>query len=169
MGNVSPPARWWRLTPGTPDFGWPARSAPRGSGAVIVPSTPSPGFAAACVAVSLLRRPDRPALAVIDRAEAEATAVILDAAAALGIRVPVEAWDPEGDRLDADAHRDRLRQLVLGGFSAGDKFCTLATDPAPAFGDDRGRRADRGLDLIRTIDRRSGDSARSHPASCARS
>ena len=35
-------------------------------GAVIVPSTPSPGFAAACVAVSLLRRPNRPALAVID-------------------------------------------------------------------------------------------------------
>ena len=42
-------------------------------GAVIVPSTPSPGFAAACVAVSLLRHPSRPALAVIDLAEAEAT------------------------------------------------------------------------------------------------
>jgi len=95
-------------------------------GAVIVPSTPSPGFAAACAAVSLLRRPNRPALAVIDRAEAEATAVIVDAAAALGVRVPVEAWDPEGDRLDADAHRDRLRQLVLGALPAG--LCTLATD-----------------------------------------
>jgi hypothetical protein len=98
-------------------------------GAVIVPSTPSPGFAAACVAVSLLRRPNRPALAVIDLAEAEATAVIVDAAAALGVCVPVEAWDPEGDRLDADAHRDRLRQLVLGGLPAGDRFCSLATDP----------------------------------------
>ena len=98
-------------------------------GAVIVPSTPSPGFAAACVAVSLLRRPSRPALAVIDLAEAEATAVIVDAAAALGVRVPVEAWDPEGDRLDADAHRDRLRQLVLGGLPTGDRFCSLTTDP----------------------------------------
>ena len=54
-------------------------------GAVIVPSTPSPGFAAACVAVSLLRHPGRPALAVIDLADAEATTVIVDAAAALGI------------------------------------------------------------------------------------
>jgi hypothetical protein len=97
-------------------------------GAVIVPSTPSPGFAAACVAVSLLRRPSRPALAVIDLAEAEATTVIVDEAAALGVRVPVEAWDPDGDRLDADAHRDRLRQLVLG-LSTGDRFCSLTTDP----------------------------------------
>ncbi len=98
-------------------------------GAVIVPSTPSPGFAAACVAVSLLRRPNRPALAVIDLAEAEASTVIMDAAAALGVRVPVEAWDPEGDRLDAVAHRDRLRQLVIGGLSAGDRLCSLTTDP----------------------------------------
>ncbi len=97
-------------------------------GAVIVPSTPLPGFAAACVAVSLLRSPNRPALAVIDQVEAGATAVIVDAAAALGVRVPVEAWDPEGDRLDADAHRDRLRQLVVGGSPAGERLCTLATD-----------------------------------------
>jgi hypothetical protein len=102
-------------------------------GAVIVPSTSSPGFAAACVAVALLRRPGRPALAVIDRTEAEATAVIVDAAAALGVRVPVEAWDPEGDRLDADAHRDRLRQLVLGGLPAGQRLCTLATDRHQLF------------------------------------
>jgi hypothetical protein len=98
-------------------------------GAVIVPSTASPGFAAACVAVSLLRRPSRPALAVIDLAEAEATALVVDAAAALDVRIPVEAWDPDGDRLDADAHRDRLRQLVLGGLPAGDRLCTLSTDP----------------------------------------
>jgi hypothetical protein len=97
-------------------------------GAVIVPSTPSSGFAAACVAVALLRRPRRPALAVIDRTEAEATAVIVDAAAALGVRVPVEAWDPEGERLDAEAHRDRLRQLVVGALPIGERFCTLATD-----------------------------------------
>jgi hypothetical protein len=114
---------------GNPGF-WVARTlGTTRLGAVIVPSTPSPGFAAACVAVSLLRRPNRPALAVIDLAEAEATAVIMDSAAALGVRVRVEAWSPEGDRLDADAHRDRLRQLVLGGLPAGDGFCSLATDP----------------------------------------
>jgi hypothetical protein len=77
----------------------------------------------------LLHRPNRPALAVIDLAEVEATAVIVDAAAALGVRVPVEAWDPEGDRLDADAHRDRLRQLTLGGLPPGDRVCSLSTDP----------------------------------------
>jgi len=98
-------------------------------GAVIVPPTSARGFAAACVAVSLLRHPGRPALAVIDLADAEATALIVDAAAALGVGVPVEAWDPDGDRLDADAHRERLRRLVLGGLPAGDRLCTLATDP----------------------------------------
>lgn len=98
-------------------------------GAVIVPSTPSPGLAAACVAVSLLRRPNRPALAVLDLAEAESSAVVTDAAAALGVRVPVEAWDPEGDALNADAHRDRLRQLLLGGLPTGDRLCSLRTDP----------------------------------------
>ena len=99
-------------------------------GAVIVPSTSSPGFAAACVAVSLLRHPGRPALAVIDVADAEASIVVVDAAAGLGIRVPVEAWDPDGDRLDADAHRERLRRLVLGELPAGGTLCTLATDPS---------------------------------------
>jgi hypothetical protein len=98
-------------------------------GAVIVPSTSAPGFAAACVAVWLLRHPGRPALAVIDLAQAEATATVAAAAARRGIRVPVEAWHPDGDRLDADAHRERLRRLVLGGLPAGDGICTLATDP----------------------------------------
>ncbi len=98
-------------------------------GAVIVPSTPSPGFAAACAAVSRLRHPGRPALAVIDLADAEATAAIAEAVAALGVGVPVEAWDPDGDRLDADAHRERLRRLVAGGVPAGRRLPTLATDP----------------------------------------
>ena len=40
-------------------------------GAVIVPPTSAPGFAAACVAVFLLRQPSRPALAVIDFADVE--------------------------------------------------------------------------------------------------
>ncbi len=98
-------------------------------GAVIVPSTPSPGFAAACATVSVLRHRGRPALAVIDVGDAEPTGLIVDAAAGLGIRVPVEAWDPEGDRLDAEAHRERLRRLLLGGLPTGDRLCTLATDP----------------------------------------
>ncbi len=98
-------------------------------GAVIVPPASVRGFAAACVAVSLLRHPGRPALAVIDNADAEATASVVDAAAALGIAVPVEAWDPDGDRLDAEAHLERLRRLVLGGQPAGPPF-TLATDPS---------------------------------------
>jgi len=54
---------------------------------------------------------------------------LLCAAATLGLRVPVEAWDPEGERLDADAHRERLRRLVFGGLPAGNGLCTLATDP----------------------------------------
>jgi hypothetical protein len=98
-------------------------------GAVIVPSSPWPGFAAACVAVSLLRRPSQPALAVTDRLSADATAAIVEAAAALGVHVPVEVWDPEGQRLDADAHRERLRRLVLGRIAIDRGTCTLATDP----------------------------------------
>jgi len=98
-------------------------------GAVIVPSVATPGFAAACVAVSLLRRPGRPALAVIDLAEAEASAVIAEAAAPLGVRIPIEAWDPDGERLDAEAHGERLRRLVLGELPTGGGPCTLATDP----------------------------------------
>ena len=99
-------------------------------GAVIVPSTFSPGFAAACVAVSLLRHPGRPALAVIDLAQAEATAAVAETAARLGIGIPLEAWSPEGDHLDADDHRERLRRLLLGGLPGTGTVCTLATDPA---------------------------------------
>jgi Thiamine pyrophosphate enzyme, central domain len=96
-------------------------------GAVIVPSTRWPGFAAACVAVAVLRHPNQPALAVIDGPTDTATAAIVEAAAALGIRVPVEVWDPDGERLDAEMHRQRLRGLLFGRFEEGPS--TLATDP----------------------------------------
>jgi hypothetical protein len=96
-------------------------------GGVIVPSTRCPGFAAACVAVALLRHPNQPALAVTDGPMDSATAAIVEAAAALGVRVPVEVWDPAGERLDAESHRRRLRGLLFG--SGGGGLSTLATDP----------------------------------------
>jgi hypothetical protein len=98
-------------------------------GAVVVPATPMPGFAAACVAVSRLRHPGRPALAVIDLAQAEATAPVVDAAARLGIGIPLEAWDPEGERLHAEAHRERLGALLLDGVGTTDQPRTVGTDP----------------------------------------
>ena len=115
--------------PGVAGF-WVARTlGTTRLGAVIVPSSPWPGFAAACVAVSLLRRPSQPALAVTDRSAVGPTAAIVDAAATLGLRVPVEVWDPEGDRLDAASHRERLRRLVFGALPSGGAPSTLATDP----------------------------------------
>jgi hypothetical protein len=115
--------------PGVAGF-WVARTlGTTRLGAVIVPSSTWPGFAAACVAVSLLRRPSQPALAVTDRLAEDSTAAIVDAAATLGLRVPVEVWDPEGARLDAVSHRERLRQLVFGRIPAGGAPSTLATDP----------------------------------------
>ena len=96
-------------------------------GGVIAPSTRWPGFAAACVAVALLRHPHQPALAVTDGPMDGATAAIVEAAAALGVRVPVEVWDPAGERLDADSHRQRLHGLLFGSIESGPS--TLATDP----------------------------------------
>jgi hypothetical protein len=96
-------------------------------GAVIVPSTRWPGYAAACSAVALLRHPNQPTLAVIDGPMDSVTAAIVEAAAALGVRVPVESWDPDGERLDAEAHRQRLRRLLFGRMEEGPS--TLATDP----------------------------------------
>jgi hypothetical protein len=98
-------------------------------GAVVVPSTNWPGYAAACIAVALLRRPGQPALAVIDGPVDETTMAIVEAAASLGVHVPVEVWDPAGERLDAAAHRERLRRLVLGAAPQTAGPSTLATDP----------------------------------------
>jgi hypothetical protein len=97
-------------------------------GGVIVPSSSIPGFAAACVAVSQLRQPDRPALAIVDGSDADQTATVVDAALSLGIHVPVETWDPDGEPLDADAHRARLQKLLSGKESAPSGVQSLATD-----------------------------------------
>jgi hypothetical protein len=109
---------------------WVARTlgTPR-LGSVIVPSSARPGFAAACIAVARLRRPSQSALAVVDGPPDPATVAVVAAAAALGVHVPIEAWEPDGERLDAESHRSRLRRMVLGGIDPDGGGATLATDP----------------------------------------
>jgi hypothetical protein len=97
-------------------------------GGVIVPSSPSPGFAAACVAVWRLRHPNQTGLAIVDASAGEQTVAVVDAARHLGIEVPVESWDPDGERLDAVAHRQRLGTMINGG-APGTAPQSLATDP----------------------------------------
>ncbi|HEX6238833.1 MAG TPA: hypothetical protein VFZ68_16660 [Acidimicrobiales bacterium] len=101
--------------PGTAGF-WVARTfATRGVGGAHVPSDASArGFAIACVTVARLQQPGRVALAVVDDAGA-AEQRLLDAAAALGVGVPVEVWAPDGERLGAAAHRRRLARLLRTG------------------------------------------------------
>jgi Thiamine pyrophosphate enzyme, central domain len=96
-------------------------------GGVIVPSSPITGFAAACVAVWRLRHPGRTGLAVVDAGTEGQTAAVVDAARGLGVVVPVEAWDPDGARLDAEAHRERLGRLINGGPPATAAVPSLAT------------------------------------------
>lgn len=95
---------------------------------VIVPSSPIPGFAAACVVVSVLRQPDRPALAVVDQSGQEQTGAVVDAAKTLEIDVAVETWDPEGEQLDAASHRQRLWRMLGGGGAPSGGPPSLATD-----------------------------------------
>ncbi|HEX6421267.1 MAG TPA: hypothetical protein VFZ77_22385 [Acidimicrobiales bacterium] len=105
---------------------WVARTfATTTLGSVAVPGSGGPGFAVACAAVARLRSPDRPVLAVVDGPAGDAVEAALDAGRRLGVRVPVEAWWPGGEALDADAHRARLRRLVHGDAPA---VAGLATD-----------------------------------------
>ena len=127
---------------------WVARTfATTGVGTVHVPApAASHGFAVACATVARLRAPDRPVLAVVDgpagegatgegatgrgatggRAGGDPVGEALECARRLGVDVPVEAWSPGGEPLDADRHLDRLRRLVLGGVTG---VAGLATDP----------------------------------------
>ena len=57
----------------------------------------------------------RPVLAVVDDPSAATTQVVLDVAAALGVRVGVEAWVPDGPALAPEEHLTRLEQLAGGG------------------------------------------------------
>ncbi len=62
------------------------------------------GFAVACGLVARLRRPGRAVLAAVDGPAGEMVTAALDAAASLGVAVPVEVWDPDGPHLEPDAH-----------------------------------------------------------------
>jgi hypothetical protein len=97
-------------------------------GSVQVPaSAGAAGFAVACVVVSKLRRRLRPALAVVDGPVGDRVHEVLDAAASLGVSVPVEVWREDGDNVDADAHLQRLQSLTAGRSTS---TVTVVTDPA---------------------------------------
>jgi hypothetical protein len=83
------------------------------------------GFAPACVTVARLRRPGRPALAVVDGPVPEIVHEVIEAARRLGVAVPVEVWSPDGDRLDADDHLARVRRMAYG---AEGSVAALAVD-----------------------------------------
>jgi Thiamine pyrophosphate enzyme, central domain len=99
--------------PGTAGF-WVARTvATTVLDSVVVPAARvAPGFAVACAIVARLAGPSRPALAVVDGPVDERTAELHELSAALGVPVPVEVWLPDGPRLDAAAHADRLAEAV---------------------------------------------------------
>jgi hypothetical protein len=106
---------------------WVARTFSTTSlGTVHVPARRSPGFAAACALVARLRQPLRPVLAVVD-AIAPETRAVLDAAASVGVPVPVEAWTGDTPRLGADDHLERLRHLAV---APAPRPVSVATDPA---------------------------------------
>ena len=111
--------------PGTAGY-WIARTFPtqRLGGALVTADRGGRGFAVACTVVARLADPARPVLAVVDELDGP-TLHALEAAARLGIAVPVEVWGADGPALDADAHGARLRALVRDGRQAA-----IATDPA---------------------------------------
>jgi len=82
-------------------------------GTTVVPSTQIPGMAVAAVIVARRSQPWRPALAVVDGVPDGITLALLDEAARMGIGVGVEAWDNAGPALDAAAHMERLRRLIV--------------------------------------------------------
>jgi Thiamine pyrophosphate enzyme, central domain len=103
-------------------------------GSALVPARRGRGFAAACALVARLRRPRRPVLAAVDALSGPVTAV-LDAAASLGIAVPLEIWDDEAPGIDADTHLERLRRLAV------------ADAPVPVRVATDGRQLDRMIDV----------------------
>jgi hypothetical protein len=91
---------------------WIARTFPTsvlGSVAVVEPDPP--GLAVACAAVARRRDPARAVLAVLDALD-PASAAVQEAAAALGVAVPVHVWDAAGPAVSGDELEDRLAAAV---------------------------------------------------------
>jgi thiamine pyrophosphate-dependent acetolactate synthase large subunit-like protein len=112
---------------------WVARTfATTDLGGVQVPATAeSAGFAVACAVVARLRSPSRPVLAVVDGpmpGEAGGAAeAAREAAARLGVAVPLAVWERDGPRLTAEDHLARLQVAVV---AEDPEPLVLATDPA---------------------------------------
>jgi hypothetical protein len=106
---------------------WVARTfATTRLGSVQVPAALCEGWAAACVLVTRLVAPLRPALAVVDGEVGERGSAVLAEAARLGVGVGIEAWDPDAAPYSPEQHLARLDALVSG--VSGAVRSTLATD-----------------------------------------
>jgi hypothetical protein len=109
--------------PGVAGF-WVARTfATTDLGGVQVPAAADTGgFAVACATVARLRSPSRPALAVVDGPlegeEGGPAETAREAAARLGVAVPLAVWDGDGPRLTAEDHLDRLQVAVVAAAGA---------------------------------------------------
>jgi hypothetical protein len=133
--------------PGTAGF-WVARTfTTTRLGSAFVPAAPLRGWAAACVLVSRLLAPLRPALAVVDGPLDEPTNAVLAEAARLGVGVGIEAWQDDGEAHGPDEHLARLPALA-GPDSA---VATLRTDP---------RQFDEMVEAAGPVRAWSGDEAR---------
>jgi hypothetical protein len=100
--------------PGAAGF-WVARAAPSSyPGAVCVPATAEPGFAAAAALVAALD--GRPCLAVTDPdgAAHDATGAVLDLARQLDVPATVQVWGPEGSLAGAADHVVLLEAILDG-------------------------------------------------------
>jgi len=118
--------------PGPAGF-WVARSAPTAfPGAVCVPATAEPGFAAAAAFVAVLD--ERPCLAVTDDdgAAEEMTRAVLDLASTLGVGVGLQVWGPDGASMTAAEHVGLLSELLdgAGGPATGPVAGPAAGGPA---------------------------------------
>jgi len=94
---------------------------------VVVPArAEGEGFAVAAALAARLAAPARPVLAVTDAPLGPHGRALLALGERLGLPVPVEVWDADGPRLDAEAHAARLAEAVYGD---GPAVLPLATDP----------------------------------------
>lgn len=101
--------------PGPVGF-WVARAAPSSfPGAICVPSTVEPGFAAAGALVA--RLDGRPCLAVTDAegSRAEATAAVLDLAGVMAVPVALQVWGEDGTLETAGEHVALLEEILETG------------------------------------------------------